>query len=62
MNIEEQIEDHNQRVYQGEMPAANKEAMRRVIVAKQTLDEKWSELSTSDYNAADAGMHWSDNK
>lgn len=48
MTIDEQVEEHNLRVYGGSMPAANKEAMRRKLEREQREEERFAVASTGD--------------
>jgi hypothetical protein len=68
--IEEIIEEHNLRVYGGEMPVENKQALRNRIkfLFKRATPDNWAwhtlqnEFGFSpDYCPFDHGMHWSDN-
>jgi len=67
--IEAAVEEHNQRVYGGEMPAANKTTLRNRIKFHLTHQKPgnyhWLTLQnefgfTGDYTEADTGMSWGD--
>ena len=62
MNIEEEIELYNQRVYGGKMQSHNKQTLRTKLKREVAQDEWLGELSLRDYLPQDEGMHWSDNK
>ena len=69
--IEQIVEEHNQRVYGGAMPVENKQTLRNRItfLFKHASPDNWawhmlqSEFGFSgDYTEADNGTHWSDNR
>jgi 4-hydroxy-3-methylbut-2-enyl diphosphate reductase IspH len=40
MTVEEEVEEYNQRVYKGEMPAHNKSVLRKLIEKENEFWEK----------------------
>jgi hypothetical protein len=70
-DIEAAVEEHNQRVYAGDMPVENKQQLRYRIkhllkyalpgnVPYRILETEFG--FTGDYTEADSGTHWSDNR
>ncbi len=70
-DIEAAVEEYNQRVYAGEMPVENKQALRDRIkhllkyarpgnIPFRILETEFG--FTGDYMEADNGTHWSDSR
>jgi hypothetical protein len=69
--IEVIVEEHNQRVYAGEMPVENKQQLRKriknLLIHAKPGNVPWQILQTEfgftgDYVEADNGTHWSDSR
>lgn len=55
MDIEQQVEEYNRKVYDGDMPIEAKQTYRSMLRRELREDEKWGEISNRDYLDADHG-------